>query len=379
MASPDEILVLALNRAQVEPTTPLVPDPQIASSIARLCQFEGNRAPIRFLLACALAKAHRPDLDTRKPYTEIGGQDSFSGRNYDETFITPFVLQHQLPCNPTTAFLTPALRVKNQVITPDFPFVSRGQAREIFRHAATLLTNIQNGTITAHDVLAESIRQLLLLREAQRSRLTLLMQGLLRTEGVTQLSSEAIVGLVERHLASQRSSRLPVLVITAVYRAAEQKLGERALNLFGHNAADQQTGAMGDLEIAIVGDDAAVTSYEMKTRRVTQSDIDQALLKIERHAGRLIDNYIFITTEVIERSVQEYATTMYSRTGIEFVVLDCISFLRHFLHLFHRIRGDFLSAYQQLVLSEPDSAVSHALKEAFLALRRAAESENAES
>ncbi len=34
---------------------------------------------------------------------------------------------------------------------------------------------------------------------------------------------------------------------------------------------------------------------------------------------------------------------------------------------------DFLEAYQQLVLDEPESAVSQPLKEAFLALRQAAE------
>jgi len=67
---------------------------------------------------------------------------------------------------------------------------------------------------------------------------------------------------------------------------------------------------------------------------------------------------------------------MYDHSGgIEIVVLDCISFVRHFLHLFHRWRSQFLEAYQQLVLAEPDSAVSQPLKEAFLALRQAAESE----
>jgi hypothetical protein len=83
---------------------------------------------------------------------------------------------------------------------------------------------------------------------------------------------------------------------------------------------------------------------------------------------------------LIEPSVQEYAVGIYEQTGgIEIVVLDCISFLRHFLHLFHRLRIDFIEAYQQLVLEEPDSAVSQPLKEAFLALRQAAESEKGDA
>ena len=49
--------------------------------------------------------------------------------------------------------------------------------------------------------------------------------------------------------------------------------------------------------------------------------------------------------------------------------------LWHFLHLFHRLRIEYLNTYQALVLSEPDSAVSQPLKEAFLALRQAAEAD----
>lgn len=66
---------------------------------------------------------------------------------------------------------------------------------------------------------------------------------------------------------------------------------------------------------------------------------------------------------------------MYEKTGVEMVVLDCIGFLRHFLHLFYRLRMRFLEAYQELLLAELESAVSQPLKEAFLALRQAAETQ----
>ena len=82
---------------------------------------------------------------------------------------------------------------------------------------------------------------------------------------------------------------------------------------------------------------------------------------------------------MIDPIVAEYDATFYEKTdGTEIAILDaildCIGFLRHFLHLFHRIRADYLNAYQTLVLNGPDSAVSQALKEAFLALQQAAES-----
>jgi hypothetical protein len=112
----------------------------------------------------------------------------------------------------------------------------------------------------------------------------------------------------------------------------------------------------------------------MKTRRVTRDDIERALQKIN-HTGQKIDSYIFITTDVIDKHVKDFAAKLYEQTGgIEVVILDCVGFLRHFLHLFHRLRMQFLEAYQGLVLAEPESAVSQPLKEAFLALRQAAES-----
>ena len=109
-------------------------------------------------------------------------------------------------------------------------------------------------------------------------------------------------------------------------------------------------------------------------KRVTIEDIDAALAKIAR-APRPVHNYIFITTDVIDPAVSEYAPKFYEELGgVEISILDCIGFLRHFLHFFHRSREIYLDAYQALVLGEPDSAVSGVLKEAFLALRQAAES-----
>lgn len=156
--------------------------------------------------------------------------------------------------------------------------------------------------------------------------------------------------------------------------AAKTRLDKRVLNLTAHNAADEQTGAVGDVQITLLGEDKVATSYEMKNKAVQRADIDRALQKIVAQ-GRHVQNYIFITTEAVTDEVRDYARSKYDETGgVEIAILDCIGFLRHFLHLFHRLRKDFLDHYQAFVLREPDSAVSQALKEAFLALRQAAES-----
>lgn len=227
------------------------------------------------------------------------------------------------------------------------------------------------------------MRWLLIVKQEKRQRIQSLLANLSTlNEGAIPLSAEAILKLIRQHLDCPRASRLPVLIVAAAYQAASEQLGKEYLPLESHTAADKQTGALGDIEIALIDDNQVVTCYEMKMKRVTINDINNALNKISTRfetTGEKIDNYIFITTERIEREVEEYAATLYEKTGsLEIVVLDCLSFLRHFLHLFHRLRMQFVEEYQKLVLAEPESAVSQPLKEAFLVLRQAAETVDVE-
>lgn len=365
-----EILALAYERASQNIKTPLVEDEEIVNRIDFVARNTRNRACIRFIMACALAKSDKPEVDIRKPYTEIGDPDVYSGRTYDEAYIGQFVQDHKLPCNSTTAWLTPAFRNRDQTMTPDINLV--GRPTDVYRATLLLLNDVYEKHLSAEDLLAESIRWLLVFREEKRKRMESLLSELSRAKGETPLSAEDIVELIEAHLKVRGASRLPVLVVAAAYQAAQERLGERILPLQAHNAADLQTGSLGDLEITLIDDDQVITSYEMKAKRVTTLDIDHAVSKVA--SSKQIDNYIFITTDIIDQEVEDYARGIFDKAGFEVVVLDCIGFLRHFLHLFYRLRTDFLDAYQELVLAEPDSAVSQPLKEAFLSLRQATES-----
>ena len=372
MPTPVGILESAYIAASKNLSRKKVKSKEIANRVKSICRNTQNRACVRFLMSCLLAKIHDPKVDIRKPYTEIGGDDSFSGRTYDEAYITAFINEHDLPCNPTTAYLTPAFRNRNAVLTTEFELV--GRPKELYAKTLRLLDDVHTKKVTPKALLAETVRCLLVFRNERRKRMKKLLNEIKTPEDVIPLSAEEIVTLIEQHIACPYSSRLPVLVVASAYQAAEKYLGERVLPLHGHISADKQTGAFGDLEITLIDDDGVITSYEMKARRVTKNDIDHAIEKIHG-ADNPIDNYIFITTNAIEDTVAEYARSIYRETGgIEFVVLDCIGFLRHFLHLFHRLRIQFLDHYQNLLLVEPDSGVRQELKEAFLSLRRAAES-----
>ena len=370
--SVEDILAEALQTAQIDINRREVTDADVYERLYYVCRCISNRACVRLLMACLLAKIDNPSVDLRKPYTEINTPDSFSGRTYDEAYLTHFINVNNLPCNSTTAFLTPAFRSADQTLTKDIKLI--GRPRQLYVSTIQLLDDVYQNRVSPMELLVDTIRILIKFREEKQQRMDTLLAALRSGQGSLPLSSEEIVTLIEQHLACKKSSRLSVLIVAAAYKVAGTYIGEQIRELQAHNAADLQTGAAGDVEICLTNEDNISTAYEMKTHRVTIDDIDLAVQKIAHNSNK-INNYIFITTERIDPDILDYAMKQYDDTGgTEIAILDCIGFLRHFLHFFHRIRIGFLNKYQELVLSEPDSAVGQPLKEAFLALRQAAES-----
>ncbi len=368
------ILEAAFKDAAASLQKSFVTDENVKDHIAFAALCPSNRAGARFLLAATLAKISTPKVDIRKPfiqaYADEDKADAYPGRNYDEQYVFDFITKRKLPCSPTTAFLTPAFRTKNIALGLDQRL--RGRPPELYAFILEVLAAIQSGEISAAAVMRETIRVLIIERNARAKRLQKLKQNLREQSDELPLSSEETVKLIEQHLALKNAARLPVLVIAAAYTAAAARLGENVLRLNAHNAADKQTGATGDVEITLANDDKVITTYEMKDKGVTMADIDIAIGKIAEGAD--IQNYIFVTTERVDATVREYAAKQYKELGgIEIAILDCIGFIRHFLHLFHRLRTEFLDAYQELVLAQPESGVNQAIKEAFLALRKAAQ------
>jgi len=369
-----EILEKAYRTAGAYLEESFLSDEELVGRIALVARCPSNRAGARFLLAATLAKVDKPAVDIRKPFIQAYPNDekadAYGGRNYDEQYVFDFITKHKLPCSSTTAFLTPAFRTKNIVLNMQQSL--RGRPAELYRAILEILDAIQSEKVSASVVLNELVRLLIIERNERQACLESLKRRLQEEAGELPLSSEDTVRLIEQHLALRHSSRLPVLVVAAAYRAASEKLGEKVLQLHAHTAADKQTGALGDVEITLLDDNKVVTTYEMKDKPVTTGDIDIAIQKIADGAD--VQNYIFVTTAAIEPAIREYANQQYRKLGgVEIAILDCIGFLRHFLHLFHRLRTSFLDEYQELVLSQPESAVNQALKEAFLALRRAAQ------
>lgn len=365
----DKLLEKAYQRVCRTPLRLFIPNEQICSKVLSVCRCERNKAPIRYLLSALLAKSTDPKIDTRQPYPKLG-EKSFPGRTIDESHVQGFVHKYQLPCNDTTAFLTPAFRTIETAIKKST--FEKCRPVYVYNDMMDILDYVEKHPKKAYSILCQMLAALVQIKQETETRMSQLI-GNLSANKEHVLSSEEITKLLQQHLDCKGSSRLPVLMVVAAYQAVQHLTKETNKSLLAHNAADSQTGATGDIEITLQGDDSTITCYEMKKKKVEKDDIYVCAGKIERLQHKP-DNYIFITTDRIEEDVKELAASFYGKLGVEIAVLDCLGFINHFLHFFHRYRTSFLNHYQQLVLDEPTSAVSQPLKEAFLSLRRVAES-----
>jgi len=199
---PEKILKEIYDRAVTTLPISAITDENIREQVEYICRCTSNRAGVRLLMSCLPGKLDNPTVDPRKPYTEIGGTDSFSGRTYDERYLTSFTNEHRLPVNPTTAFLTPTLRNINHDLTTDQELV--GRPRNLYKTTLQLLEDVAENRIPADILFVETVRVLLNIRDENLARMDYLnaYQELVLAEpdsALRQILKEAF--LVLRHTA----------------------------------------------------------------------------------------------------------------------------------------------------------------------------------
>jgi hypothetical protein len=210
----------------------------IADRIEFVATCLANRAGVRLIMSCMLAKIDNPAVDPREPVKKIGSETCFSGRKYDERYLTDFITKNRLRCNNTTAFLTPAFRNFTK------PFllgsVPAGRPPELYTDVFKLLDDVAMDRATARNVFIDTLRHLIAMRNEQVQRMKSLLGSLNRANGMPVSPSEEIVNLLDQHLSCKNSARLPVLRIAAAYDAVSKLIGEKTLPLKSHNSADVQ-------------------------------------------------------------------------------------------------------------------------------------------
>ena len=340
-------------------------DDILRSKIYDISTNKDNRAVVRLVLSCSFAPLINSKFDPLKPYTEIGGEEAFSGRNIDESYIQQIIDDKSIgKCNATTAFLTPALRNRNESLDRIAKF--NGRPESLYKDAVYVLKEVSKNKEMAEDIIKEIFRILICLELKEKENIKAAISNL---KGKSSYSSREIIDLIRQHLLCKRSSRLPVLVIAAAFKVIEDLKIYKVKEISMHNAADNQTENIGDVEVYSTSSNLLI-AFEVKKRKINRHDVNVALEKIAKLKDIGIASYIFITTENIENDIINYVAELSIEYDIDLRVMDCLAFLEHYLTIFFDKRRGFLDKYQSLLIDEPESAVSHDLKEIFLSLRK---------
>src|SRR5690606_15605610 len=104
----------------------------------------------------------------------------FSGRSLDEEYLTGFIAKHKLPCNSTTAFLTPALRNLDRPLLAESAAI--GRPPQLYRDSFSILKAVAEGQVSATDVLLDMVRLLFVVKQEQEQRMESLLSGLQRSQ-----------------------------------------------------------------------------------------------------------------------------------------------------------------------------------------------------
>ena len=190
-------------------------------------------------MACMLAKAHRPEIDPRKPYRKISVANNL---------LLLITIHRQLhhEAQPAVQFddcLSHAHSAKHGSDAHDqscFGWASDGDVSE----RVALLDDVRAGRVSAEDILNECIR--LCCSTATHAKHG--SNRFVRRWPRGGCAAVVIRGHSEFDRATSSLQRFKPVAGTdcaAAYEAAKTRLGERVLNLTAHNAADEQTGAVG--------------------------------------------------------------------------------------------------------------------------------------
>ena len=199
-----------------------------------------------------------------------------------------------------------------------------------------------------------------------------LKQRLIWPDDGVKPSSAAITGFLNQLTQFPFRPNLVGLATSAIFRViSTQHPGAVVRHAVETREPDARAPA---IELECPDNRRGMTLYHLVSRRITLATLGRAARRMSKTLNRPAW-YVVVTPGLMHSKPHQIQQRLYEMSdGVEFRVFDCHGFLNHFLDLYHQHRTELLEQYQTLVLGEPDSAVSFALKQAFLALLAAAHS-----
>jgi len=246
------------------------------------------------IITCLAIKVAKPDVDIRYHQVQIQNQTDrpagFNFRGISEEVVYPWLNNHNFEGAKSGWQTRTFERPKPYMVTYD---ENIGDIKESF---LATFDEIEEHHQSAVNALAYLVYLQLVHRESKR-----IVLSIPRTRDIQLIINVFKEHFFYKYKASRGASRLPVLVIYAIYSVLIEQLerykGMALKPLEAHSAADSQTGAAGDIEVINLETGDVFEAIEVKHGiQVNEHIIQDVAIKI---MDKSIDRYYILTTHPI--------------------------------------------------------------------------------
>jgi DNA (cytosine-5)-methyltransferase 1 len=317
-------------------------------------KIETDKSLIQVIITTLLKKIIKPEQDIRLHMAKF--PNGYSARVLDTKVTTPFFkINFPRYANKETAFLTKATRAEiiwNFEEGIKLPLRSKSLVEpEPF---LTLIDKIENQKIDIEQCIIYILSQLHLLSQYHE---VVFLETLEVANSVSIININRVMKMVERHFQEPLSSRLPVIVILAIYkqlfktiRRFENKI---LLPLNVHTSADKH--GYGDIEIR----DNHNNPFEiLEIKHNVPIDRNMILDIVKKSANTTIERYYILTTykdcfinQDEEEYINELILNIKRESGLEIIANGIVNTLKYYLRFIEDYR-EFINTYTEELVKD---------------------------
>ena len=319
-------------------------------------KIETDKSLIQVIITTLLKKIIKPEQDIRLHMAKF--PNGYSARVIDTKVTTPF-FKRTFPkyANKETAFLTKATRAEiiwNFDEGVKLPLRSKSLVEPFLK----LIDKIENQAIDLENCLVYVFAQLHLLCQSHE---VVFSETLEVANSINIININTVIKMVKRHFEEALSSRLPVIVIFAIYkqlfktiRRFENKI---LLPLNVHTSADKH--GYGDIEIR----DNHNNPFEiLEIKHNVPIDRNMILDIVKKSANTTIERYYILTTYnncFINQDEEEYINELIlgikRERGLKIIANGIVNTLKYYLRFIEDYH-EFISTYtEELVIDARNS------------------------
>lgn len=329
--------VVGLNNKNI---SDLIPEEQELLNVV-LKYSEQAKGVLTVIVTSLVYKILNPKQDIRNHQASI--EEGYSGRTFDNKYITPFMKSHKFPSMAESGWLTRALEQK---VPYDKNYSGAITPKELKPVFLEIIDNIESGS-NCTSYLIFILQGLILKRNLQNIDLA----------KPTTLSISSILELLDKHFNGtyngEGASRLPVLAIYAAYICIIEETkrfeGKELLPIENHTSSDKSSGRVGDIDI-LDGKKRVFESVEVKHGiSITLQLVQDAF---EKFKTTPIDRYYILSTatptneETIK--INEEIQRIKNVHGCQLIVNGIMPTIKYYLRLLDKT-SEFIEHYVNLI------------------------------